>query len=78
MNSLPADIFQKSLLDQRLLQDDWSDLSQFCELPEIDFKRMADYGMSRLPQQGPVIMYGAYADVPKVEDFRSARAHSYD
>lgn len=120
MNSLSADRIHNLSLEQRLLQDDWSDLGQYRDMPEIDFERMAAYRISRLrqqlelndaamclllnpislryavdyssyqlfqshiptsylflAQQGPTVMYGAYEEVPMVDDYRAARAHSY-
>ena len=38
-------------IDRLLLDDDWSDLRQFRELPEIDARRMAEYRLGRLREQ---------------------------
>ena len=37
--------------DKLILEDNWSDLSQFRELPEIDHARMHDYRMNRIKEQ---------------------------
>lgn len=37
--------------DKMILEDNWSDLSQFRELPEIDHSRMHDYRMGRIKDQ---------------------------
>jgi hypothetical protein len=40
-----------NLVDKLVLDDDWSDLTRFQEMPQIDLERMSRYRMARLRQQ---------------------------
>ncbi|MGD8351325.1 MAG: aminopeptidase P family protein, partial [Gammaproteobacteria bacterium] len=40
-----------SPIDRLVLDDDWSDLGRFREMPRIDFERMSDYRIGRLREQ---------------------------
>ena len=37
-------------VDKLVLDDDWSDLTRFQEMPQIDLERMSRYRMARLKQ----------------------------
>ncbi len=38
-------------IDQQIIDDNWSDLSQWQKVPEINFERMSRYRMSRIKEQ---------------------------
>ncbi len=38
-------------VDKLVFDDDWSDLSRFREVPQIDLERMSAYRMARFKQQ---------------------------
>ncbi len=38
-------------IDKLVFNDDWSDLTRFQEMPQIDLERMSRYRMARLKQQ---------------------------
>ena len=106
--------------DQMVLNDNWSDVAQIRDMPEIDYERMSHYRIARIreqlkrhdaalcilinpislryavdyrsymlfqshipmvylaiPQDGPIVMYGCYYDVPLVEEFRPGRPHAF-
>ncbi len=106
--------------DQRVQNDDWSDLTSRHPLPEIDFDKLHRYRLQRLrnelrkadaaccvlvnpvslryavdyrtyglfqshipttylfvPQQGPVVLYGAYGTAPGVDRVETGHAISY-
>ena len=38
-------------IDQQIIEDNWSDLSQFQQVPEINIDRMSRYRMGRIKEQ---------------------------